>query len=93
MVVCSKCGSDMRHVYNEEQIENAIRDIKNQFERNNIEFNMRKEFICNKQDCSFIKSLTHMEIIKEYAKAKKEEGKSDEDILKEVKNEIKRRSK
>lgn len=88
MVFCPECGSDMIHVYTEYQIERAIKEIKNPMEKASVEFKMRREFICTKQDCSFIKKLSSVDIVQEYARVRRDEGISDNEILKEVNEKI-----
>lgn len=81
MVICPKCGNEMKHLYTEKQIKEIATTKLGELE-------MRREFMCTYKPCSFIKRLSSLEIMKEFTRKKSENGKSKNEIIKEVQDKI-----
>ncbi len=70
MVNCPKCKSEMRRVYDNESLEKIMEEceLKDPIKRAEYEFNLANQWICNKQECSFIRVLKKEEIMMELIK-------------------------
>lgn len=93
LVKCNECSNEMEHLYSPEEIEKNLEDYEKEidynslnpimkFQRDNYELSLRREYIC--RSCGYIKTLSLMEITKEFTKTMMEQGKSSSEILKEV---------
>jgi len=74
MVKCKKCGSEMRKHYNDEQINEVVKNIKGTFNLISSvqsELKMRRTYECTNQPCSIIREISRKEIIKEFMDKKK----------------------
>jgi hypothetical protein len=83
LVDCKKCGSKMRSTFTEEQAKEMLKGQKNP----RFEIEIKSSFTCDK--CGSERKLSRMEIVKEFMRVRKEQGKSTKDVAEEVKDKIK----
>ena len=81
-VLCPKCNSQAHKAYDKEEIENAYpNDVR-------MQVLMKREYICSEQPCSYTFQATMKQIMKAFRQKRKEEGKSNSDIIHELKTNV-----
>lgn len=76
-VICPKCGSGSRRIHTNEDIEEAIKNLKGNV-KEITKYNLKKQWICS--ECSYVFELSEMDIAKSFTLKKLIEGKSEKEI-------------
>lgn len=86
-MICPECGSEMVRVYSVEEIEREFKpEGLNTIAAMRAQFELLRNMTCPK--CGFTKRLSALEIMAEFTRRQKEQGKSDSEIIDLVKLKI-----